>query len=411
MTQNLDKVNVRGKLAPRREPYWHRVSRGNYLGFRKMSSTTEGTWVARARNKATRKQDYQSLGDFSEHPDHERFDKALKAAQAWFTHLGKGGSADALTIKGACERYVKHLRAAKSDTAADDAERRFGRYVLDDPSFANLELAQLTPLHIENWREKLRLTPVVQGKRSGGKSRKAKKTADQPIPVVDDKPKKLRSNSTLNRDITPFRAALNLAYADGFITSDFAWKSKLEPLPNVERRRDLYLDREQRKAFVSAAAPDMALFLRGLSVLPFRPGALAGLTVADYDRKLLVLRVGVDKAGKGRYIKLPSETAVLFNEVSKDKTPAAPMLARADGKAWNKDSWKDPVKEAVQLAKLPPKATAYTVRHSVITDLVHGGLDLLTVAQLAGTSVRMIERHYGHLRGEVAADALRKLAG
>ena len=44
-------------------------------------------------------------------------------------------------------------------------------------------------------------------------------------------------------------------------------------------------------------------------------------------------------------------------------------------------------------------------------DLVHQGLDLLSVAQLAGTSVRMIEQHYGHLRkvcttaAEMTADA------
>ena len=78
--------------------------------------------------------------------------------------------------------------------------------------------------------------------------------------------------------------------------------------------------------------------------------------------------------------------------------------------AWNKDAWKHPVKAAAGAAKLPEGTTAYTLRHSTITDLVHGGLDLLTVAQISGTSVRMIEKNYGHLRGDVAADALAKLA-
>jgi hypothetical protein len=41
---------------------------------------------------------------------------------------------------------------------------------------------------------------------------------------------------------------------------------------------------------------------------------------------------------------------------------------------------------------------------------VHDGLDLLTVAQISGTSVRMIEKHYGHLRGDVAAQAQAGLA-
>ena len=68
------------------------------------------------------------------------------------------------------------------------------------------------------------------------------------------------------------------------------------------------------------------------------------------------------------------------------------------------------MKEAAQAAGLPEGSTAYTLRHSVITDLVVAGLDLLTVAQLSGTSVAMIEKHYGHLRAEHARQALATLA-
>jgi site-specific recombinase XerD len=88
---------------------------------------------------------------------------------------------------------------------------------------------------------------------------------------------------------------------------------------------------------------------------------------------------------------------------------STPLFCREDGKTWNKDSWKGPIKEAAAAAELSPAVTAYTIRHSVITDLVTGGLDLLTVAQLSGTSVAMIERHYGHLRADHAAAALARL--
>jgi site-specific recombinase XerD len=63
----------------------------------------------------------------------------------------------------------------------------------------------------------------------------------------------------------------------------------------------------------------------------------------------------------------------------------------------------------VTAAKLPQAATAYSLRHSVITDLVTAGLDLLTIAQISVTSVAMIERHYGHLRQHYAAQALATL--
>jgi site-specific recombinase XerD len=71
---------------------------------------------------------------------------------------------------------------------------------------------------------------------------------------------------------------------------------------------------------------------------------------------------------------------------------------------------RDSTRDAADAAKLPTDATMYVLRHSTITDLVHGGLDLLTVAQIAGTSARMVEAHYGHLRSEVAATALERLA-
>jgi integrase len=110
-----------------------------------------------------------------------------------------------------------------------------------------------------------------------------------------------------------------------------------------------------------------------------------------------------------RQASLPDVTAELFEVAAKGKPPSAPLLFRADGKVWNKDAWRWPIKEAAKDAGLPAGATAYTLRHSVISDLVHDGLDLLTVAQISGTSVAMIERHYAHLRSDVAAEAQARL--
>lgn len=389
MATRIDTVAARDKLKPRRGPYWHRLSKGCHVGFRKMTSTGHGSWLARARDEEASVQHlYKPLGEFLELADHLRFDAAAKAAQAWFDHLGRGGAAGGATVSEACTRYVKHLRTHKTDRAAEDAEARFKNYVLNKPKLAATELTKLTPMQLEAWRKSLKELPTRSGGRRG----------------------ELRSASTLNRDMTCFRAALNLAFMDGLVTSDFAWRSKLRPIKNADRRRELYLDRAQRLKFIEKAPPDLAAFLRGLCQLPLRPGALAKLTAGDYDKRLKVLKIGQDKAGKDRRIKIPDVTATFFEEACKDKLPTAPLLARADGKAWNKDAWKGPVKEAVVAAKLPDGTTAYTLRHSVISDLVHDGLDLLTVAQISGTSVAMIERHYGHLRSEVAASALAKLA-
>jgi integrase len=388
MATKIDTVSSRLRLKPRREPYWHRMSKGCYLGFRKMTNTGHGNWIARAMLENSGNESYSSLGDLSELPDHLRFDAAQKAAQAWFEHLDRGGATGSHTVADVCSKYVRHLRGSKSERAARDADARFKNYVLNNPKLASTELTKLTPGQVEGWRKSLRELPTRSGGRRG----------------------EFRSDSTLNRDMTCFRAALNLAYLDGLVTSDFAWRSKLRPIQNADQRREQYLDRSQRLALIDKAPPDLGAFLRGLCQLPLRPGALARLTVGDFNPRLNVLRIGQDKSGKDRRIKLPDVTAAFFERASKDKSPNAPLLARADGKAWNKDAWKGPVKTTAKAAELPDETTAYTLRHSVISDLVHDGLDLLTVAQISGTSVAMIERHYGHLRSEIAAAALAKLA-
>lgn len=388
MATKIDTVSSRDRLKSRREPYWHRLSKGCHLGFRKMTSAGHGNWIARAMQESSGNEKYKALGDLSELPDHLRFDAAQKAARSWFEHLDRGGTVDTLTVADACMRYIGHLRANKSEKAALDAQARFKNYVLNHARLAATELSKLTPAQLEGWRKALKDLPSRSGARRG-----------QP-----------RSQSTLNRDMTCFRAALNLAYLDGLVTTDFAWRSKLRPIKNADQRRELYLDRQQRLTFIEQAPADLAAFLRGLCQLPLRPGALAKLSAGDFDQRLMVLKVGQDKTGKDRKIKLPAVTAEFFNTAARDKLPTAPLLSRADGKAWNKDAWKGPVRSAAEAARLPDGTTAYTLRHSVISDLVHDGLDLLTVAQISGTSVAMIERHYGHLRSDVAASALARLA-
>ena len=137
---------------------------------------------------------------------------------------------------------------------------------------------------------------------------------------------------------------------------------------------------------------------------------MALLNAGDYEPRLRTLTIPADKAGAHRKIVLPDATAALFTTAARDKLPAAPLFARAAGQRWMKDAWKHPMKAAAKAAGLPPETTMYSLRHSTITDLVHGGLDLLTAAQISGTSVLMVQAHYGHLRSTVAATAFEGLA-
>lgn len=396
----ISTVSARAALKPRREPYWQKLSQGWYVGVRKMSPQAEGVWWARHIEPGTNKKSLKALGPLDHAPGARRFDLAKQAAEEWFAHLNKGGTTTTKTVQDACENYARHISDTKGTKAAEDVRKRFDGYVLDDRKFADIDLSQLTPGLIGEWRKRLAALPVMQGQR--GRTRASTRDPNLSAP-------RRRTASTLNRDMTPFRAALNLALKEGWVTSDFAWRTKLTPVRAADGRRDLYLDKAQRSALIAAASPEVQSFLKGMATLPLRPGALAALEVKDYDARLAQLSVRIDKTGARRF-KLPPATAALIESQCTDKIGGAPIFSRSNGTPWNKDAWKGPIKDAVLAAGLPKTATAYTLRHSVITDLVHSGLDLLTVAQLAGTSVRMIEAHYGHLRSEIALPALATLS-
>lgn len=400
-TNNISTVSARAALKPRHEPYWHKLAQGCHLGFRKLTSQSEGVWWARHIEAGTNKKSHHALGSYTYLAKNQKFDAAKRDAEAWFTHIGKGGISTAKTIRDACEHYVSHIKTAKGEATSKDIRKRFEGYVLNVERFAETELSKLTPANISDWRKRLTELPVTKGRR--GRSRQSESTQN-----VSPTSKK-RTASTLNRDMTPFRAALNLAFKDGWVTSDFAWKGKLSPVKAADQRRSLYLDKTQRAGLIAAADVHIKAFLYGMALLPLRPGALASLYVKDFDSRLSQLTIRTDKTGP-RKIKIPPQAAALLSAQCDGKIANASIFSRAEGVAWNKDSWKGPIKEAVKNASLPAEATAYTLRHSVITDLVHSGLDLLTVAQLSGTSVRMIEANYGHLRSEIAMPALEALS-
>ena len=388
----LDTVTGREALAARHAPYWLKVRAESHLGFRKTTATSMGAWIARYRDEGTGKYQLHSLGSLDKITGARRYDEAVKLAIQWFDHRSSGGTSTSINVTEAWDRYIARLTSEGKTDAVKDAKARFRRWIEPDAKLSKTPILKLTAGQINDWRVKLASTPA--------------------IPQDKSKPStKPRSASTLNRDMAVFKAVLNLALEDGHATTDAAWRTKLKPVKNATRRRDCYLDIDQRRALIAHAPPDLAAFIRGMALLPFRPGAVAALKVGDFDKRLGVLTVGKDKAGQDRKITLPPSTAAFFTEQSKGKLPGAALCARENGAAWDKDSWKGPIKDAVIAAGLPAKATAYALRHSTITDLIGiHRLDTMTVAILSGTSIAMIEKHYGHLLHDRAATGLAALA-
>src|SRR3546814_15405597 len=96
-----------------------------------------------------------------------------------------------------------------------------------------------------------------------------------------------RAKDTINRDMSPVRAALNRAFADGKVTTDFAWREDLKPIRNASRRRELYLDRTQRQKLLKHAAPDIGAFLRGMRSEERRVGKSVSVRVDLGGRRII----------------------------------------------------------------------------------------------------------------------------
>lgn len=385
MALDLSKVGDRDRLKLQREPHWQRLRAGCFIGFRPSKRGGKGTWIARAYDEDGRKYRVKSLGDFGSLPGNEIFAAARKEAEAHAELTAAGGQIRAKieTVADACREYAK---------GRPEAEHRFRRYVYSDP-IAKVKLAKLRRRHVAEWRERLVAQPALVSRRKGGEA------------VHRD-----RAPSTVNRDMVVLRAALAKVLSPGGPNSDNAWQEELRAFRNADGRRTLYLDRGQRRSLVENTNAYAAPFVRALCLLPLRPGALAALTAGDFDKRTAELTIGKDKTGKPRRIQLPTEAAKLLAVQAANKLPGAPLFMRANGKAWDKNSWKLPIAAAVAAAGLPSAATGYTLRHSTITDLVSAGLPLLTIAQISGTSAEMIERHYGHLASDAAVKALGELA-
>lgn len=390
----LDTKSGRAKLDVRPAPYFVKVSKGRFLGYRKLPSGA--TWTARARAEDGR-QVHRVLGEDSDAFGH---DEAAAAARAWFAELdrgvsGRGRDGEHPTVETACREYVDDRRSQKGDATADAAARFFERRVYGLPPkpaedgtpakpgqawrykpdpIAAVRLDRFRPRHLVEWRDRL----VAAG----------------------------LSRSSVNREMTTLRAALNLAVRHKLVSRDASdnWRD-VKPFAKADNRRELYLDRAQRRALIENATGAVRDLIEAAALTGARAGELTSATCSSFDARTKRLSV-TGKTG-ARVMTLAPRAVELFQRRAEGRPADAYLLTRDDGEPWSHSDWDDLVRAAAKAAKLPDGVVLYTLRHSWITEALLGGLSTLEVSKFSGTSLRMIEKHYGHL---VAASSERLAA-
>ncbi len=293
-----------------------------------------------------------------------------------------------ITVSDACRDYVTALEKDGRKTASDDAKRRFERCLYGD-KLGKIRLKDLHQDHIEAWRDRVEKGDLP------------------PLPVKRGRPPvpKPLARSSLNRIRTTLVAALNHAVARRKVSPDLAFEwNAVKPLKDAGQRRGLYLERTQRRALLEAAEGPVRDLIECVALTGCRPGDPSLCLRSDYDGRTASVRFR--SKDHDRKIPLSPAATALFDRLAKGKLPKAHLFTQDGTKAWTADAWSEPVREAAARAGLPAGVTLYTLRHCWITDAIVGGMDLLTVAKLAGTSLAMIEKHYGHLVQGAARDKL-----
>ena len=374
----IETASGREKLAARREPYWHRIESGCFVGFRKLSQG-EGTWIARWRTPEN-KQVYHSL----EHQPN--LDTAVRAARSWFAQC-EGGSHEVISVAEACKRYVDDRRLAKGSDTANDADGRFKRLV-NGTQFGKIELDRLKTADITKWFHGL--------VKNIDDFEDEDEQADEFI---------RRSKDSANRNLRTLKAALNFAYRQGMASSRGAWE-RVAAFHGVGARRTRFLTLEERQALVNAAAPDLATLIAAIAYTGARPGELANAKVRDFHGNGVLELDG--KTGH-RHVPLSPKATKHFATCAGQRDGKEPLLMKLDGKQWDRYSWRDSMQLARTNAGLPCDVVLYNIRHAAISEMIIGGIDILTAARLTGTSLEMIQKHYGHLKQAQAIALLSKI--
>ena len=375
MTNIIDTKAKRDRLAKRSEPYWHKLILGGFLGYR--VGAKGGTWIARHRNEEG-KQNYNSL-TLPPHLPQNEFDVAAGEANKWFDGINKGSRAKPGTLQEATDNYVEYLRHDKGERAAKDAQGRIKLHILPKLGAEKL-LDKLKPQQIRKWHQSFLVT---------GSDEEVRK-----------------SRATANRNLTSLKAMLNLANRDGLVTSNKAW-TNVKKFSDTHFARQDYLNATQVKALLDVCDGQFKTLVTAAVLTGARYGELCKLKVKDFDMRNGLLHIPKAKT-KERDFPLATKAKAFFTEHAKGKLPEAFILTKNGIDPWSYSDQSKLMLEAADKADLPRSIVFYTLRHSFIAVLIDKDMSVFNIAKITGTSIEMIEKHYGKLFKDRVIEVLEK---
>lgn len=369
-----------------------------------------GTW--QARRWTGTEYLFQGLGDADDDPAADArkvltYTQALLVARSWAREstVRRGEDKPAAapgTVADALDRYLVAYEGGTTKRGAAKAVKTTRNTVdrMIRPELGALRLAALTTERLRSFLQTLaaRGRSVRVGK---GKESKHAPAASEPDAIR-------ARRATANRIFNVLRAALNLAYQEGRVTSDEAWR-RVSPFANVDEPRIRFLTAPESMRLVNACSIGLRPLVRAALLTGGRFGELAALIVRDFNADTRQIYIAPSKGGRARYVPLNDEGMRFFGAHGEGRAPGDRLVTR-DGSAWGKNQYVRPLQAACAAANVTPAITLHELRHTYASLLAQAGCDLLTISKLLGHSdTRVTSRHYAHLCDRTLAAAVTRL--
>jgi integrase len=219
-----------------------------------------------------------------------------------------------------------------------------------------------------------------------------------------DEEGKRKSKVSANRMLATLKSALNLAFREGKVPNDAAWR-RVSLFKNVVKAKARYLSLAECERLLNACEPDFRLLVRGALETGARYGELCRMVCGDFNPDAGTVHVHKSKSGEERHIILTEDGAEFFRSLVAGQPGTAPMF----GKQWGPDMQRHRMKDACRNGKIAPRMSFHGLRHTWASHAVMAGMTLQVVARNLGhSSIKMVEKHYGHLAPSYVVDQVRQ---
>jgi integrase len=399
----LETRAARSRLEARGKPYYRSIDGGLHLGYRR-SRGGAGKWVVRlyAGGQTYVVQTIASADDLSDAngADVLSFAQAQNKARVLRDERSRSaaGIAGPYTVTDAMRDYIAFLEGNRK--TANDVRYRFAAFI--EHPLGKIEVAALKAGKIRDWLAGLA--------KSAPRVRTARGCEQRYRKIGHDDDAKRRRKASANRNWTVLRAALNLAFREGLVSSDAEWR-RVKPFEKVTAARIHYLKVAEAKRLIHACEPDFRRLVQAALETGCRYGELCRLKVKDFNPDAGTVDIHVSKTGKPRHVVLTDEGQAFFRQICAGRGGGEIMLVKAGGGPRLRSHQDKPMAQAVRRARISPPISFHALRHTWASLAVMNGIPLLVVSRNLGhVDTKMVEQHYGHLAPSYIADAIRKNA-